>query len=272
MCRSHQLEEHEWGRTVALIIPSGSHQDWLWRYIERNPRAKWTDLVEEFVAAFQQQSRLDMLEAEWDSLQQGNSTVNAYYAKFVKLCTAVQAYIDSAFVVRKFLRNLNPSLHTQLIIHYGSRVRVETVDLGDIHRIAQQFEAAVAQQSKTVPAKTVQTDRQQLQCSFCQLRGHNVQTCYKKRNADSNRQTPTNSKANTPTTSHNNYSRFNNSSNNSSNHSTITRPNTGLLPLILLLLILTAATRVIAVGKQVIETGSVLIESRGTPGGNRLGL
>ena len=150
------------------------------------------------MAAFQQQSSLDILEAEWDSLQQGNSTVTAYYAKFVELCTAVQADIDSAFVVRKFLRKLNPLLHTHLIIHYGSRVRLEAVALGDIHSIAQQFEAAVLQQSKTV-----QVVRQPLQCSFCQLPGHSVQTCYKKRNANSNRQNTTNSKTITHTNSHN---------------------------------------------------------------------
>jgi hypothetical protein len=36
VCRTHQLEELEWGRTVALIIPSGLHQDWLYRYMENN--------------------------------------------------------------------------------------------------------------------------------------------------------------------------------------------------------------------------------------------
>jgi hypothetical protein len=156
----------------------------------------------------------------------GTQTVNAYYAKFVELCNAVQADIASAFVVRKFLRNLNPLLHSNLIIHFGGRVEVEGEDLGNIHRVAQQ---SVAQQSKTVLAKTVSaktvTDRQQLQCSYCQIRGHNVTTCYKKRNADS-RQTTTNSNTNTSNTSHNNYSKFNNSSNNYSNHTTITRPNT----------------------------------------------
>jgi hypothetical protein len=72
------------------------------------------------------------------------------------------------------------------------------VALGDIHSIAQQFEAAVLQQSKTV-----QVVRQPLQCSFCQLPGHSVQTCYKKRNANSNRQNTTNSKTITHTNSHN---------------------------------------------------------------------
>ncbi len=91
--------------------------------MEGNPKAKWTQLVEDFVEAFQQQSSLDLLEAEWDALQQGNSTVNAYHAKFVELCNAVQADIDSAFVVRKFLRHLNPLLLTQLIIHYKPSAR-----------------------------------------------------------------------------------------------------------------------------------------------------
>jgi hypothetical protein len=59
---------------------------------------------------------MDILEAEWDALQQGTQTVNAYYAKFVELCNAVQADIASAFVVRKFLRYLNPSL--LFIPHY----------------------------------------------------------------------------------------------------------------------------------------------------------
>jgi hypothetical protein len=58
------------------------------------------------VAAFQQQSSLDILEAEWDSLQQGNSTVTAYYAKFVELCTAVQADIDSAFVQQYIIQQI----------------------------------------------------------------------------------------------------------------------------------------------------------------------
>jgi hypothetical protein len=49
---------------------------------------------------------MDILEAEWESLQQGTQTVNAYYAKFVELCHAVQLDIKSTFVVRKFLRKL----------------------------------------------------------------------------------------------------------------------------------------------------------------------
>jgi hypothetical protein len=188
VCQTHRLEELEWGRAIALIIPSGVHQDWIYRYMEKNSTAKWAQLVEDFVAVFQQQSSLDLLEAEWDALQQGTTTVNAYYARFIELGNAVQADIASTFVVRKFLRNLNPLLYSQLIIHFGSRVEVEGEDLGNIHRVAQQFEAAIAQQSKTVlaktvPAKTVQTDRQQLQCSYCQLKGHNITTCYKKRNA-----------------------------------------------------------------------------------------
>ena len=226
VCRTHQLEEHEWGRAVALIIPSGSHQDWLYRYMEDNSRVKWSDLVEDFVAAFQQQSSLDILEAEWDALQQGTQTVNAYYAKFVELCNAVQLDITSTFVVRKFLRNLNPLLTTNLIIHFGSKSEVEGEELDVLRRVAQQFEAAVAQQTKTVvakaaPTKTV-TDRQQLQCSYCNIKGHNSTTCYKKKNADS-KQTDTTSHNNN---SNNNYSKFNKSSNNSSNNTTTTRSST----------------------------------------------
>jgi hypothetical protein len=163
--------------------------------------------VEDFVAAFQQQTSMDILEAEWDALQQGTQTVNAYYATFVELCNAVQADIASAFVVRKNLRYLNPSLYSSLIIHFGGRVEVEGVDLESIHRVAQQFEAAVAQQSKAVVAKTAPTktvtDRQQVQCSYCQLKGHNATTCYKKQHAESHRQTNANSNTHTPTTSQN---------------------------------------------------------------------
>jgi hypothetical protein len=61
---------------------------------------------------------MDILEAEWDALQQGTQTVNAYYAKFVELCHAMQADITSTFVVRKFLRNLNTLLNANLIIHF----------------------------------------------------------------------------------------------------------------------------------------------------------
>ncbi len=103
---------------------------------------------------------------------------------------------------------------------------MEGVELEVIRRVAQQFEAAVAQQTKTVvakaaPTKTV-TDRQQLQCSYCNIKGHNITTCYKKRNADS-KQTATTSHNNN---SNNNYSKFNKSSNNSSNNTTTTRSST----------------------------------------------
>jgi hypothetical protein len=178
------------------------------------------------VAAFQQQSSLDILEAEWDALQQGTQTVNAYYARFVELCNAVQLDITSTFVVRKFLRNLNPLLTTNLIIHFGGKSEVEGEELEVIRRVAQQFEAAVAQQTKTVVAKAAPTravtDRQQLQCSYCNIKGHNSTTCYKKKNADS-KQTDTTSHNNN---SNNNYSKFNKSSNNSSNNTTTTRSST----------------------------------------------
>jgi iron uptake system EfeUOB component EfeO/EfeM len=104
---------------------------------------------------------------------------------------------------------------------------VEDVDLEVIRRVAQQFEAAVAQQTKTVvakaaPTKTV-TDRQQLQCSYCNIKGHNITTCYKKSNADSG-QTTTTSNNNTST---NNYSNINKSSNNNtSTNTTTTRSST----------------------------------------------
>ena len=227
VCQTHRLEMQDWGRAVALIIPSGHHQDWLYRWMAEKPDAGWDKLVEEFVTAFQQQTSMDILESEWESLQQGNSTVNAYYAKFVELCHAVQLDITSTFVVRKFLRNLNTLLHSNLIIHFGGRLEVEDVDLEVIRRVAQQFEAAVAQQTQTVVAKAVPTktvtDRQQVQCSYCNIKGHNITTCYKKSNADSG-QTTTTSNNNTST---NNYSNINKSSNNNtSTNTTTTRSST----------------------------------------------
>jgi hypothetical protein len=169
---------------------------------------------------------MDILEAEWEALQQGTLTVNAYYAKFVELCHAVHLDITSSFVVRKFLRNLNPLLHSNLIIHFGGKLEVEGVELEVIRRVAQQFEAAVAQQTKTVVAKAAPTktvaDRQQLQCSYCNIKGHNITTCYKKRNADSKQTTTTSNN----TTSNNYSSKFNKSSNNHSHNTTNTRSST----------------------------------------------
>ena len=169
---------------------------------------------------------MDILEAEWEALQQGTMTVNAYYAKFVELCSAVHLDITSSFVVRKFLRHLNPLLHSNIIIHFGGKLEVEGLELEVIRRVAQQFEAAVVQQTKTVvdkaaPTQTV-TDKQQLQCSFCKIKGHNITTCYKKKQADSKQTatTPTNTSNNN--TSHNNYSKFNKFKNNHSNNNTTT--------------------------------------------------
>jgi hypothetical protein len=214
---------------------------------------------------------MDILEAEWEALQQGTLTVNAYYAKFVELCHAVQLDITSTFVVRKVLRNLNTLLNSNLIIHFGGKLEVEGVDLEVIRRVAQQFEAAVAQQTKTVvakaaPTKTV-TDRQQLQCSYCNIKGHNITTCYKKSNADS-KQTTTTSNNNT---SHNNYSKFHKASNNSSHNTIPLHALIHLLPLLTLLLRNPAMISVIDVGRQVIDVVIAPIGSRGTPGGNRLG-
>jgi hypothetical protein len=174
---------------------------------------------------------MDILEAEWEALQQGTLTVNAYYAKFVELCHAVHLDITSSFVVRKFLRNLNPLLHSNLIIHFGGKLEVEGVELEVIRRVAQQFEAAVAQQTKTVvakaaPTKTV-TDRQQLQCSYCNIKGHNITTCYKKSNADSKQTATTTATISNNNTSHTNSSKFNKfKDNNSNNNTTTTRSNT----------------------------------------------
>jgi hypothetical protein len=69
-----RIEVSEWGRVVALILPSGTHQDWLYRYLEKNPGAGWETTVDAFVAAFQQQTSMDLLEAEWEALQQGTMT------------------------------------------------------------------------------------------------------------------------------------------------------------------------------------------------------
>ncbi len=87
VCQTHRLEMRDWGRAVALILPSGHHQDWLYRWMAKKPDAGWDKLVEDFVTAFQQQTSMDILETEslWESLQQGTQTVDAYYAKFVEL-------------------------------------------------------------------------------------------------------------------------------------------------------------------------------------------
>jgi hypothetical protein len=226
VCETHRLEVSEWGRVVALILPTGVHQDWIYRYLEANTGAGWDKLVEDFVTAFQQQTSMDILEAEWEALQQGTLTVNAYYAKFVELCHAVHLNITSSFVVRKFLRNLNPLLHSNLIIHFGGKLEVEGVELEVIRRVAQQFEAAVAQQTKTVVAKAAPTktvaDRQQLQCSYCNIKGHNITTCYKKSSADSKHTTTTSNN----NTSNNYSSKFNKFSNNYSHNTTNTRSST----------------------------------------------
>ncbi len=39
VCQTHRLEERDWGRAIALLIPSGHHQDWLYRCMEKKPRA-----------------------------------------------------------------------------------------------------------------------------------------------------------------------------------------------------------------------------------------
>ncbi len=230
VCQTHRIEVSEWGRVCALILPSGVHQDWLYRWMDENKGAGWDKLVNAFVAAFQQQTSMDLLEAEWEALQQGTLTVNAYYAKFVELCHAVHLDITSSFVVRKFLRNLNPLLHSNLIIHFGGKSEVEGVELEVIRRVAQQFEAAVAQQTQTVVAKAASpktvTDRQQLQCSYCNIKGHTSTTCYKKRNADS-KQTATISNNNTShNSSHNSSSKFHKFSKNSSHNTTTPRSST----------------------------------------------
>ena len=64
VCETHRLEVSEWGRVVALILPTGVHQDWIYRYLEANTGAGWDKLVEDFVTAFQQQTSMDILEAE----------------------------------------------------------------------------------------------------------------------------------------------------------------------------------------------------------------
>ena len=63
VCQTHRLEMRDWGRAVALILPSGHHQDWLYRWMEEKPTAGWDQLVEDFVTAFQQQTSMDILEA-----------------------------------------------------------------------------------------------------------------------------------------------------------------------------------------------------------------
>ena len=75
--------------------------------------------------------------------------------------------------------------------------------------------------AKAAPTKTV-TDRQQLQCSYCNIKGHTITTCYKKRNADSKQTTTTSNN----TTSNNYSSKFNKFSNNHSHNTTNTRSRT----------------------------------------------
>jgi hypothetical protein len=45
VCQTHRLEMSEWGRAIALILPTGVHQDWLYRYLETNTDAGWDELV-----------------------------------------------------------------------------------------------------------------------------------------------------------------------------------------------------------------------------------
>ena len=73
VCRGHHhLNEKDWATVVALLLPAGIYQDWVWRFIENaTTGADWSTLVEEFVARFQRQTSMDMLEAEWDELRQG---------------------------------------------------------------------------------------------------------------------------------------------------------------------------------------------------------
>ncbi len=55
-------------RQPSSIMPSGAHKEWIHRYIDTaSSDTTWDDLVADFVAAFQQQSSLDLLEAEWDA-------------------------------------------------------------------------------------------------------------------------------------------------------------------------------------------------------------
>ncbi len=91
---------------------------------------------------------------------------SVYYARFTELCSVVQCDITSAFVVRKFFRKLYPTLQTQLMIHYGGRVKLEAASLRDIYSMKQQFEAAVLQQSKADYANRQQQTLQYVRVVF----------------------------------------------------------------------------------------------------------
>ncbi len=70
----------------------------------------------------------------------------------------------------------------------------------------------------------MQTDRQQLQCSFCHKLGHSVQMCHKKR--DSHTWNNSTSNSTTHINSQHNNSKINNNSTNYSNHTQLLRPTT----------------------------------------------
>ncbi len=65
VCDGHHFHETDWRTAVAFLLPSGGvHQDWAWRRRDDITSEPWETFVESFVAAFQQQSSLDILEAE----------------------------------------------------------------------------------------------------------------------------------------------------------------------------------------------------------------
>ena len=215
VCRGHHhLNEKDWATVVALLLPAGIYQDWVWRFIENaTTGADWSTLVEEFVARFQRQTSMDMLEAEWDELRQGHRNVTAYYARFIELCTVVQADITSPFVVRKFLRQLHPMLQSHLLTHYGGRVKVEAASISEIYSMCMQLEAAIIKQTQ---AADHNRQPQAAWCSYCQKTGHKVEDCRKKRYADSKKKTP-------HAPHHNNNNNDNNS--NNYNNTTTSKPN-----------------------------------------------
>ena len=63
VCEGHHFQASDWRTAVAILLPSGGvHQDWAWRRKVDLKFEPWEDFVEAFVAHFQQQSSLDLLE------------------------------------------------------------------------------------------------------------------------------------------------------------------------------------------------------------------
>ena len=179
LLRCHQYPEHLFPLALSTCVSVHSEQ-WA-SSVLGDPHITWEDAKRAFAERFCHPELAYKLRCEMARIhQQKDETIRAYNDRFAKLMTELHEDPENPYALATYRNSLQPTMRLQYATLH-SFLRPKTIQ--DAYALGIQCEANLNigdyRLSDAPPAG--ETPKPQVKCSYCGLKGHTVDVCWRKK-------------------------------------------------------------------------------------------